>query len=253
MMKSEKWFRHSRKHFTLIELLVVIAIIAILAGMLLPALSTARKRAQAVSCTSNLKQLALATLQYANDYNNLVPPGYNEPMNVLPTGVWPQPLLRGGYLDIDNSIFPRSSYNAHTSDTTKSRPAEVITKCPSRRDEVWGNMPFNYVISFVVALRYSGVQETEDGSYMSIASLIRMRNPSVTAGAMDTPHLSDGSWRPWWAISDFDGNGDGIIDGMDTAYRMPHGSVANISFYDGHVESFRAWFTGWEKPEGRLP
>ena len=59
--------KKSTKKFTLIELLVVIAIIAILAAMLLPALSAARERARAATCLSNMKQISLGYISYAND------------------------------------------------------------------------------------------------------------------------------------------------------------------------------------------
>ena len=62
-----------KKSFTLIELLVVIAIIAILAAMLLPALSAARERARVANCIGNLKQVGLSTIMYAGDNKSHVP------------------------------------------------------------------------------------------------------------------------------------------------------------------------------------
>ena len=91
--------------FTLIELLVVIAIIAILAAILLPALQSARERAQSSSCISNLKNLGSIAMQYRGDSRDLWPQGVDigKPGTVgpkaLPGGFqWPSCLIRGKYM-----------------------------------------------------------------------------------------------------------------------------------------------------------
>jgi len=73
--------------FTLIELLVVIAIIAILAAILFPVFAKVREKARQTSCTSNMKQLGLAFVQYSQDNDETNPPGlYNASATIIPIG-----------------------------------------------------------------------------------------------------------------------------------------------------------------------
>ena len=107
---------YQSKKFTLIELLVVIAIIAILAAMLLPALSAARERAKATNCIANLKQCGVAFLMYCNDNDGITPIGYTTVANTA----W-------------QHVLPLYSEQQKMWDVGKSKPRqpEGIWSCPS--------------------------------------------------------------------------------------------------------------------------
>jgi len=109
-------YRKAGKGFTLIELLVVIAIIAILAAILFPVFAKAREKARQTTCTSNMRQIGLAVLQYVQDYDEMYP-GY-----IIGAGTVPSPII--GWRTVLNSyiksqnvfLCPSNTYNNQTVD-----------------------------------------------------------------------------------------------------------------------------------------
>ena len=114
----------NRKKFTLIELLVVIAIIAILASILLPALNNARQKGLAIKCASNLKQVSMANLFYANDYDDYAPAEYYDYFGCSSRRTWVY------FLRTDNKYIPLTGSAIGT-----PNPNSLLA-CPAEKNPV---------------------------------------------------------------------------------------------------------------------
>lgn len=119
----------ARDAFTLIELLVVIAIIALLIGILLPALGKARDSARGVVCLSNIKSLTTCMLQYANEFKSQFPVNGNaDREQPTKTAYWYDEKRIGRYLDMKTALAPDAPSNAFQTITGG------VMACPNHLD-----------------------------------------------------------------------------------------------------------------------
>ncbi len=208
-----------RRCFTLIELLVVIAVIAILAAMLLPALSKARERARGTSCVSNHKQIMASVLAYAGDnLDHITPhnlgPDYAGRINKK---WWPN-LLAEGYLPVKK-----------WRDENYGTPNDGPMVCPSVTDTATGGG---------VGIHSFGDNHRVAG-YGFAVKLSKIRRASGFIGYGDaTLYKADGSKVSANAFSCWCWNGRWMTPADNNYNMLPrHGDRSNGGFLDGHVEA----------------
>lgn len=222
-----------KKAFTLIELLVVIAIIAILAGMLLPALNKARAMAQNAKCQSNMKQISTAFLMYADDNQGWATMFYGQGKDKYTYTIIVH-FLENQYL----GNFKLTGFDSQTS-AVSSLPQIFI--CPARRKDVQIDMRIDYATNAHLAgfilgddnpwKRYAtdGKRHTNNNNDLMETVLFRIdsfESPS------DVVYGADGQRGfPWFANT----NWKKYINGVEMP---PHnGKRSNAWFVDGHVVS----------------
>jgi len=119
------------KGFTLVELLVVIGIIAVLVGILLPALSKAREAANQTKCMSNLRTIGQGLAQYLDDYNEFYPASYSYVGQTIQNGIESPAYATNGYIHWSSFIYGRKDLGVNYPQTYFSTVGWEAFQCPS--------------------------------------------------------------------------------------------------------------------------
>jgi len=249
--------------FTLVELLVVIAIIAILAALLLPALSKAKARAQTIGCVNNMNQIFKATMLYTGDYEGrLMPlwrqmgvPGFSDWIYDAETFVvqnagglfWPDALRTGGYAQAGR-IFDCP--------TLKIPAAVTIGGSISLRNTLGIGLNYPEFARLGVTGQAPPPMIRENMVALPSAAIVFADAGVVTAA---TKNLSPDDWQPdqprdptsnlqsGGGVSFFRSPSDGGGFAQGDSRSLPrHSQRCNFGFFDGHVETTRNSKAGYD-------
>jgi prepilin-type N-terminal cleavage/methylation domain-containing protein/prepilin-type processing-associated H-X9-DG protein len=244
---------NERHAFTLIELLVVIAIIAILAGLLLPALTTAKQKGQGIACMNNTKQLGLAWLMYADENNDRVV--NNKTIDLTQasrTNNWVADVMGYSPQEDTNTIFLQQGLLA----PYVARDVKVY-HCPA--DKSKSTQPDGKAYPRVRSVSMNAFVGPYDNSNTPVISgwaqfikLSAIRNPASIFVLLDEhpDFINDG-----WYVFCNDGPEGRLWSDMPASY---HNGAAGFAFADGHSDIKRwlvsttkqAHYTVWPVPTG---